>query len=504
MFRSTSQALAAALLTAAPVLYSQQPAPTATPSAATSQTAPAPSRPQRPQIVQQLTFAPYHSTGIYKTGETVGWTVTPGQVTPTYFYKYTVRSNNAVVLKEGKLDLSSGKDTIEVKGDQPEMIYVAVEPYSMLNPPVADAATATAPSAGETAGPPNAAARSVTDAAAGVPGFPRSPYTSGNTGSNNGLYAVGAAVDPLHIPMDTPRPADFDAFWNGKLAEQAKIPINAVVTPVAQSDVPGVELSIFTADALGSKVHGYVVKPAKEGKFPAVIQLQYAGVYALNARADEQRAATGWLMINVDSHDKQPNDPSGGIPRGYQAVGNTDRETSYFLNMYLRDSRALDYLMTRPDWDGKTIVLTGGSMGGQQSLVLAGLRPEKITDVLVCVPAGADANGDLHGRKAGYPNWPSNNPDVMKTAIYFDPINFASHIKANVMAGMGFIDTTAPPAGIWTALNQIPGAKEPLPMIWSNHDNMTPREGAACPARTTEILNQVVKGEAYTPAPLTY
>ena len=27
--------------------------------------------------------------------------------------------------------------------------------------------------------------------------------------------------------------------------------------------------------------------------------------------------------------------------------------------------------------------------------VLAGLRPEKITAVLVCVPAGADTNGDL-------------------------------------------------------------------------------------------------------------
>ena len=145
---------------------------------------------------------------------------------------------------------------------------------------------------------------------------------------------------------------------------------------------------MFVLDALGSKAHGYIAKPAREGKFPALIQLQYAGVYALNARADAQRAAEGWLIINVDSHDKLPSDPSGNIPRNYQAVGNTDREKSYFLNMYLRDSRALDYLLTRPDWDGKTIVLTGGSMGGQQSLVLAGLRPEKITAVLVCVPAG--------------------------------------------------------------------------------------------------------------------
>ena len=45
----------------------------------------------------------------------------------------------------------------------------------------------------------------------------------------------------------------------------------------------------------------------------------------------------------------------------------------------------------------------------------------------------------------------------MKTALYFDTVNFASRIKAPVMAGMGFIDTISPPAGIWTMLNQIPG-----------------------------------------------
>jgi cephalosporin-C deacetylase-like acetyl esterase len=204
-------------------------------------------------------------------------------------------------------------------------------------------------------------------------------------------------------------------------------------------------------------------------------------------------------MINVDSHDKLPSDPAGNVPRNYASVGNNDREKSYFLNMYLRDSRALDYLLMRPDWDGKTLVLNGGSMGGQQSLMLAGLRPEKISAVLVCVPAGADSNGDLHGRKAGYPNWPSDNPDVMKTALYFDTVNFAPHIKAPVMAGMGFIDTISPPAGVWTALNQIPAPVEPLPMIESEHDNLTPDKGRACPARAREVLNDLVNGGEFRP-----
>jgi cephalosporin-C deacetylase-like acetyl esterase len=439
----------------------------------------------RSPIVQQLTFAPYHSTGIYDVGETVGWTVTPGPVTPTYANKWTVRRNNAVVLKEGKLELSSGQAKIEVTGEQPGMIYVAIEPYAKLG---------SDPAAPEAAGSPvgSAPAASTTGADA-APG-----YVGGNTGRNNGLYAVGAAVAPTRIGLSIPRPDDFDAFWETKLAAQARIPINPVLTPV-QTDVPGVELNIFALDALGSKARGYVAKPAKEGTFPAVIQLQYAGVYALNAGVNAQRAAQGWLALNVDSHDKLPTDASGGIPRGYQSVGNTDREKSYFLNMYLRDSRVLDYLLTRTDWDGKTIVLTGGSMGGQQSLVLAGLRPEKITAVLVCLPAGADTNGDLHGRKAGYPNWLSTDADVMKTALYFDTVNFASRVKAPVMAGMGFIDTISPPAGIWTALNQIPGPKEILPMIESEHDNLTPQKGRACPARTREILDLMLKGGEYKP-----
>jgi cephalosporin-C deacetylase-like acetyl esterase len=435
-------------------------------------------------IQQQLVFTPYHASGVYELGETVGWTVWPGPATVTYAYRWTIRRNNAVVLKEGVLDLSSGEAKIEITGDQPEMIYVAVAAYAKL-------ASAAAPKGAAVGAMPGG---QVDSGRGGAPSF-----AGGNTGRNNGLYAVGAAVAPTKLGLSAPRPADFDAFWDAKLAEQAKIPINPVLTPV-ETDVPGVEMNMFALDALGSHVHGYVAKPAREGKFPALIQLQYAGVYALNAHADAQRAADGWLMVNVDSHDKLPSDPSGNVPSNYQTIGNTDREKSYFLNMYLRDSRALDYVLTRPDWDGKTIVLTGGSMGGQQSLTLAGLRPDKITAVLVCVPAGADTNGDLHGRKAGYPNWPSDNPDAMRTALYFDTVSFASRIQAPVMAGMGFIDTISPPAGIWTALNQISGPKEPLPMIESEHDNLTPDKVRACPARTREILDQIVKGGEYKPS----
>ena len=87
----------------------------------------------------------------------------------------------------------------------------------------------------------------------------------------------------------------------------------------------------------------------------------------------------------------------------------------------------------------------------------------------------------------------------MKTALYFDTVNFASRIKAPVMAGMGLIDTISPPAGVWTMLNQIPGPVEAFPMVESEHDNLTPDKERACTVRTNDILDVVVHGGAFTP-----
>ena len=213
------------------------------------------------------------------------------------------------------------------------------------------------------------------------------------------------------------------------------------------------------------------------------------------------KAAAGWLALNIEPHDVLPTEPKeyyDALPaeiKNYQRIGQDDREKSYFLQMYLADYRAAEYLASRPDWDGKILVAMGTSMGGQQSLCVAGLNP-KITHVIVDEPAGCDTNGPLHGRQSGYPNFPSNNPKVMATALYFDPVNFASRIKATSLVAMGFVDTTAPPAGIYAALNQIAGPKEAAPMVDSPHNNFaTPAQQRPFTQGSGEWLKGLVKGE---------
>ncbi|MCA1613956.1 MAG: hypothetical protein LC800_07365, partial [Acidobacteria bacterium] len=64
---------------------------------------------------QRLTLTPYKASGIYGAGERVGWTAAlPQGAARGERYAYTVRKNNQDVLKTGTLDLSAGRDRIEV------------------------------------------------------------------------------------------------------------------------------------------------------------------------------------------------------------------------------------------------------------------------------------------------------------------------------------------------------------------------------------------------------
>jgi cephalosporin-C deacetylase-like acetyl esterase len=163
--------------------------------------------------------------------------------------------------------------------------------------------------------------------------------------------------------------------------------------------------------------------------------------------------------------------------------------------MYLGDYRAADYLTSLPEWNGKIFLVTGTSMGGQQSLALCGLHP-KPTHIMVLVPAGADANAALHGRHEGYPNWNSKEPKVMETARYFDAVNFASRIRATSLVSMGFIDNVCPPAGIWTAYNQISARKEVVPLVYAAHNHQsTPEQLKPYTDRSGEWFAKLVKGD---------
>ena len=291
----------------------------------------------------------------------------------------------------------------------------------------------------------------------------------------------GAVFDPDGIKPSMPVPDDFDAFWDGKLAELAKIPMNVQIEPVDVGD-PNIEYAKITMDGYGgSKIHGQIAKPKGKTHLPAIFTVQWAGVYPLDRNWVLGDARAGRLCLDIEAHDMlidQPKAYYDNLNRttlaGYPGIGKTDREKSYFLRMFLSCYRGADWLATNPDWDGKHLIVTGGSQGGGQSLVAAGLHPA-ITALSAMVPALCDHSGQLVGRAPGWPQlcgWglkPSSDA-VLQASRYFDAVNFVHRIKAHdAIVGCGAIDQTCPPAGCIAAYNLLTCAKQLVIMPLSGH-----------------------------------
>lgn len=454
----------------------------------------------------ELSFTPFKSGSIYAVGEQVGWTVAPnGIIPPNATYSFVMRSNGGSEISHGTLDLSHGSTTISTTLDHPGMVYVTVDRVDGPAPgqPQAEEASQINARLKEVVAAKDPSLKAIFDK------YPNLCLLSEPCATPEPkpvvwlpplqahLAVLGAAVSPAKITPSAPRPADFDSFWATKLALLAKVPAHAVLTPIP-APVPGIRFYKVQLDSLNSHVHGYLAVPDRKGRFPAMVVYQWAGVYALIPDICANRAAEGWLCFNVSSHD-MPLESSNGVPQNYPEIGNTSRETSYFLDMYLRDTRALNWVRTLKSWNRKTLVVTGTSMGGQQSLVTAGLNPGKISAVVVNVPAGGDTTGALNGRMAAYPNWPVSDPKVAETSRYFDTVNFASKITAPTMVALGFIDSVCPPSSVFSAANQIPVPHEIIPMPESDHNNYTPDKEGAFLQRSEEVFAVLLHGGRYVP-----
>jgi cephalosporin-C deacetylase len=150
--------------------------------------------------------------------------------------------------------------------------------------------------------------------------------------------------------------------------------------------------------------------------------------------------------------------------RDYRNRGRESRETVYFLAMFLRLVRAIDFLTAQPEWNGRTLIVHGSSQGGAQSVVAAGLDP-RVTFFAAGVPAMCDHTGVAAGRPNGWPQFLANPPaqpaaNVLEAIRYYDAVNFASRAHCAGIITVGFIDTTCPPTSVYAAYNALLGQKE--------------------------------------------
>jgi cephalosporin-C deacetylase len=339
-----------------------------------------------------------------------------------------------------------------------------------------------------------------------APGFLRCLATFTPTAGKPVRGAAGAAFSPDKIGLSLPVPVDFDEFWDEQKRQLAEIPLDPKLTSVKHNDASIECYDLQTPCLGGAPVSGYFAKPkvAEARTLPAILWVHGAGVRSSSLTNAAKGAQAGMLSMDINAHGLPNGQPpefyteqSAGPLKDYRSARRESRDTIYFRGMFLRIVRAIDFLTSQPEWDGRHVVVIGHSQGGGQSLVAGGID-DRVTMIAPGVPAICDHSGRAAGRINGWPKLVPDGPDgkpdpqILEAARYVDAVNFATRCKAEAIMSVGFIDAVCPPSSCYAAYNALSGKKSII---------NEPLMGHAAPAHIHEaFFAKVLEHVGKTPA----
>lgn len=388
---------------------------------------------------------PNHADWLYKTGEEA--------TVEVHFYKYGIPQNGVTVNYElgGDMMPSEIKGTIVLKNGK------AVIPMGTMS----------------------------------EPGFRDCRMTATVDGKTY-KHHIKVGFSPEKIRPYTQIPADFGDFWNKNKAELAKLPLIYTKELVKEycTDQMDCYLVKLQVNERGQAIYGYLFYPkhAKEASCPVVLCPPGAGIKTIKEPLRHKYYAEhGCIRFEIEIHGLNPKMPTedfkdisnafNGKENGYLNNGLDNRDNYYMKRVYMACIRSIDLLVSLPEWDGRNVVVQGGSQGGALALVVAGLDP-RVTACIANHPALSDMAGYMAGRAGGYPHFfrvaGMDTPDKLNTMAYYDVVNFARSIKVPTRMTWGYNDDVCPPTTSYAVYNVLQCPKEalitPINEHWTSED----------------------------------
>jgi cephalosporin-C deacetylase-like acetyl esterase len=299
------------------------------------------------------------------------------------------------------------------------------------------------------------------------------------------LHHVKVGFSPEQLKPYTKDPQDFDAFWRANLEDARKTPLHVDCKKV--DDYCTDETDMYLLKIKYGKRHSiyaYLSKPKEcsmvngqcsTKKYPVVLCPPGAGIKTIKEpMRNLYYAKNGFIRLEMEIHGLNPEmteeqfreiTTAFDYENGYLTNGLDNKDNYYMKHVYVACVRAIDYLCSLPDWDGKNVFVQGGSQGGALSLITAGLDP-RVTACVANHPALSDMAGYLDNRAGGYPHFNRLNhmltPEKVETMAYYDVVNFARRITCPVYLTWGYNDNVCPPTTSYIVWNLITAPKESL------------------------------------------
>ena len=231
------------------------------------------------------------------------------------------------------------------------------------------------------------------------------------------------------------KPQDFDQYWKKVEDELASIQPAAERTELQLRSAPEAKVYGLKLTSLDHyRIFAYFCVPSGKGPFPVIYRLPNYGS-VVHIPPFEERCK--YISVALCHRGQRLSDQPFAAKYPGLLTSGIDSQRNYIYRSILADClRVMDYLLSCDDVDSQKISLVGGDL----ALFTAALRDS--ASVLFYTPslfykalhkATATQNYPLEEFNDYLRSFPESIDQISQTLAYFEPMNFASRVKSEVM-----------------------------------------------------------------------
>ncbi|MEK3903175.1 acetylxylan esterase [Paenibacillus sp. FSL R7-0179] len=286
----------------------------------------------------------------------------------------------------------------------------------------------------------------------------------------------------LDYQGSSPKPGDFDAYWERALQELDDQTLAYELVPAEFTSELAECFHLYFTGVGGARVHCKYVRPKKAGASPGAGVVMFHG-YSCDSGDWMEKVAYAAHRISVLAMDCRG---QGGLSednltvrgttvRGHiiRGIDDPSPDKLYYRNVFLDTVQTARILMNMPEVDPERVGAYGLSQGGGLTVACAALEP-RIRLAAAVYPFLSDYKGawaldittsayeEINYYFRFFDPHHLREEEIFNRLGYIDIQNLAGRIQGRVLWVTGLIDTICPPSTQFAAYNKITAVKDLL------------------------------------------